>query len=174
MIKKKMKRAHIREMFEINSNYLQDVAAVFNVLASKSVLFDLRKKYLRYEKISKRAYIDNAASYDSSRDRKEAQRIDPADPGLNMQRFANKTGLSLQKYRRILRKKEKYRSEIFARINKDSSDINIAKQEILDICKWFFRRQRQGIKNSAIIQIKDVLAELSRKMMHRARQIDMQ
>lgn len=172
--KRKLEPAHIREMFRLNSKYLQDVATVFNVLASKSVLSDLIRKYLRYERISKYAYMNSTAIDKSSQSGQAVTENINGNFSREMQDVENKRKLSPKQYRRVLKNREEFRNKILGAIKMEIPENDIAEHEILDISKWVYRRWEQGINNSAIIEVGSILNNLSQKMAQRAEKINNQ
>lgn len=164
---------HIEEILRLNSNYLQNVAQIFQIAGKDTHISKLVDSYLKADqevtdanfelnKVKNRYQIllEKAKQKDNEIEEQEV---------LEVKEIKEQASLE---YRDAIRKRERFRKKIIQRVHDNTQNLSLAEHEILSVAQWAFRRMDTNKEQrDFLLQLSELLKKLSAEFKARARQL---
>jgi hypothetical protein len=167
-----MTEGQIAEMLRLNSEYVDDVSAVLQVLATDPALTEQVEEYLRAEK--KAVHANFVLNQEQNRFDVLTQSRGQSDESetvteQKISQAQSRKKKAAENYRSALKKREQARQKLLEMIAAQSSDVDLEQHEILYIAEWVFRRLDSGQGSEAIEVASNLLDDLAGRFKARAR-----
>jgi hypothetical protein len=167
-----MTDGQIAEMLRLNSEYVDDVSAVLQVLARDPALTEQVEEYLRAEK--KAVHANFVLNQEQNRYDVLTQSRGQSDESetvteQKISQAESRKKKAAENYRNALQKREQARQKLLEMIAAQSSDVDLEQHEILYISEWVFRRLDSGQGSEAIEAASSLLDDLAGRFKARAR-----
>lgn len=173
--RKKLSNQHISEMLTLCSNYVHNVAKVFEAFGKNPKLEQIVLNYLHLKEKSIHAnYLLNQRQNEYQnlvRNLNKNQKESRSRKDLKRERLKKRKNQAAINYKQSIQNREKSRKELLRKIKSISGPINLENHEILYIAEWIHRRLKEGKNNSAISTFSGILSELSNRLETKAKQI---
>lgn len=173
--RKNLSNQHISEMLTLCSNYVQNVAKVFEAFGKNPKLEQIVLNYLHLKEKSIHAnYLLNQRQNEYQnlvRNLNKDQKESRSRKDLKRERLKKRKNQAAINYKQSIQNREKSRKELLQEIKSISGPINLENHEILYIAEWIHRRLKEGKNNSAISTFSRILSDLSNRLQTKAKQI---
>ncbi len=173
--RKKLSNQHISEMLTLCSNYVHNVAKVFEAFGKNPKLEQIVLNYLHLKEKSIHAnYLLNQRQNEYQnlvRNLNKNQKESRSRKDLKRERLKKRKNQAAINYKQSIQNRETSRKELLRKIKSISGPINLENHEILYIAEWIHRRLKEGKNNSAISTFSGILSELSNRLETKAKQI---
>ena len=171
--KRALKDSQVAEMLRLNSNYVQDVAQIFQIAGKDAHISELVDSYLQaVQDVFDANFNLNRVKnrYQILIQKTEEQGTKPEEGEIEKVRQIKEQ--AAQKYRNAIRKRESFRQQIIQRVLDNTQGLNLAEHEILTITQWAFRRMdNSGNQKNFILNLSKLLERFSEELYAKARQL---
>lgn len=173
--RKNLSNQHISEMLTLCSNYVQNVAKVFEAFGKNPKLEQIVLNYLHLKEKSIHAnYLLNQRQNEYQnlvRNLNKDQKESRSRKDLKRERLKKRKNQAAINYKQSIQNREKSRKELLQEIKSISGPINLENHEILYIAEWIHRRLKEGKNNSVISTFSGILSDLSNRLQTKAKQV---
>jgi hypothetical protein len=169
---RELNKGEIRDLLLLLSDYVLDLSKILQTISRNKILLDKLKGFLKAEESSMHNnYVLNQVINKYNLEKQRLKKIGNGPLDEKLKRLERERERAIKNYEFSIKRREQLRKEIISYILKKNPDVKFSTSEILYICEWVHRRIQEGKKLSDILEIGNILEQVSLKLEAKAKEL---
>jgi hypothetical protein len=169
---RELNKGEIRDLLLLLSDYVLDLSKILQTISRNKIPLDKLKGFLKAEESSMHNnYVLNQVINKYNLEKQRLKKIGNGPLDEKLKRLERERERAIKNYEFSIKRREQLRKEIISYILKKNPDVKFSTSEILYICEWVHRRIQEGKKLSDILEIGNILEQVSLKLEAKAKEL---